>query len=66
MDKDITLVNITPYKAKAIIIQTEINYRGLENYNTLVSEVIQGIGRNSVFLILLNIYYLIEFSIEPR
>lgn len=66
IDRDMTLVNITPYKAKAIIIQTEINYRGLKNYNALVSEVVQGISRNGIFLILLNTYYLIEFSTEPR
>jgi hypothetical protein len=64
-DKNITFAAISPYKAKATIIQTEINYTGLKNCNSLVSEVIQGIGRNGIFLILPNAQCLTEFGIEP-
>jgi len=38
--KNISFAAISPYKAKATIIQTEINYARLENYNSLISEVI--------------------------
>jgi hypothetical protein len=33
-------VFISSYKAEAIIIQIEINYYGLKNYNTLISKII--------------------------
>jgi hypothetical protein len=39
-NKDISFASISPYKAEATMIQTEINYRGLKNCNALVSEVV--------------------------
>jgi hypothetical protein len=65
-NKNMTFAAISPYKAEATIIQTEINHTGLKNCNSLVSEVVQGIGRNGVFLTLLNAQRLTEFGTEPR
>ena len=65
-DRDMTIANITPYKAEATMVQTEINHRGLKNCDALVSEVVQGIGRNGVFLTLPNVQRLTEFGTEPR
>jgi hypothetical protein len=39
-NKDMSFTSISPYKAEAIMIQTEINYCGLKNCNALVSEVV--------------------------
>jgi hypothetical protein len=39
-NKNMTFIIISFYKAKAIIIQIEINYASLKNYNSLISEVI--------------------------
>jgi hypothetical protein len=64
-DKNISFVAISPYKAEATMIQMEINHSGLKNCDSLVSEVVQGIGRNGVFLILPNAHRLTQFGIEP-
>jgi hypothetical protein len=65
-NKDMSFASISPYKAEATMIQTEINHRGLKNCDALVSEVVQGIGRNGVFLTLPNAHHLTEFGTEPR
>jgi hypothetical protein len=65
-DKNMSFASISPYKAEATMIQTEINHSGLKNCDSLVSEVVQGIGRNGVFLTLPNAHHLTEFGTEPR
>jgi hypothetical protein len=65
-DKNMSFASISPYKAEATMIQTEINHSGLKNCDSLVSEVVQGMGRNGVFLTLPNAHHLTEFGTEPR
>ncbi|PMD63961.1 uncharacterized protein K444DRAFT_626204 [Hyaloscypha bicolor E] len=64
-DKNMSFASISPYKAEATMIQTEINHSGLKNCDSLVSEVVQGIGRNGVSLTLPNAHHLTEFGTEP-
>jgi hypothetical protein len=54
VEQNLTLAAISPYKAEATMIQTEINASRLQNCDSLVSEVVQGITRNGVFLSLPN------------
>jgi hypothetical protein len=55
--EDSTIIDASKYKG---------NHRGLKNCDAFVSEVVQGIGRNGVFLTLPNAHHLTEFGTEPR